>query len=281
MQAGLHISTEITGGVDANIQLLEAVIGNSPDGIALVDARHIVKLVNESALTLLAVSKESILSRPFPHPLTGGQPYEFRIETQNAEPRFVAGRTQEMMWNHREHMILSLRDVTERVRLRERLRSDSMQDELTGLYNRRGFIYFAEHHILLSGRSQQGMMVIFIDLDGLKKINDGLGHKIGDLAIIQAANVMRKTFRKSDVLARIGGDEFAVLALGRGSSDAKLIHRRISVALASENSNTSAEFRLSFSMGFAYYDPANPCSLENLLERADQSMYQEKRQKKQ
>jgi predicted signal transduction protein with EAL and GGDEF domain len=89
----------------------------------------------------------------------------------------------------------------------------ALSDELTGLYNRRGFMALAERQLKLGRRSGRGMLFILVDVDGLKQINDSLGHSQGDSALRRTAEVLRKTFRNSDVIARMGGDEFAVLAI--------------------------------------------------------------------
>ena len=97
--------------------------------------------------------------------------------------------------------------------LQSELSSLALTDELTGLYNRRGFICLSEVQLKLARRSGCDMVLFFIDVDGLKQINDSFGHSEGDNALIRTAEVLRMTFRESDVLARIGGDEFGALAI--------------------------------------------------------------------
>ena len=104
-------------------------------------------------------------------------------------------------------------DITDRKRMEEEILTLSITDQLTGLYNRRGFLSLAEQQLKLSDRNKSGMLLFFADLDLLKWINDTLGHEEGDKALIEAANVFKETFRTSDIIARLGGDEFAVLAI--------------------------------------------------------------------
>src|SRR5690606_30591217 len=105
------------------------------------------------------------------------------------------------------------RDVTER-RARERaLQSLTIVDDLTGLYNRRGFLTLAERHLKLAIRKKAGLFLLFADLDGLKQINDTFGHLEGDRALVSAAQILRQSFRSADIIARLGGDEFTVFPL--------------------------------------------------------------------
>src|ERR1051325_2089609 len=110
------------------------------------------------------------------------------------------------------HFIFQIQDITERKRAEAALQSLSLIDELTGLYNRRGFLAVTEQHIATIRRSDKVPVILYADLDGLKEINDSLGHHEGDRALAKAAEILKETFRSSDILARLGGDEFVVLA---------------------------------------------------------------------
>ncbi len=278
----LHMAPDFEASIDGNHRdLLNLIVGHAPDGLVLLDEQSVVRLINESALILLRKPAELLLTFPFPFELAGISPFELCLEEEGRDSRYVAVKRQEIVWNKLHHNILSLRDVTDRVRLREQLRSDSIHDALTKLYNRRGFMYFAQHHALVADREKRGMFVIIIDIDDMKSINDTLGHQAGDTAISQTARILRSTFRKSDVLARMGGDEFAVIAPGRNASDETAIRQRLNEALSNLNEKNGNSFRLSLSVGTSYYDPSYPCVMDDLLERADQSMYEEKRKNKQ
>ncbi|MBI2839973.1 MAG: diguanylate cyclase [Acidobacteria bacterium] len=171
-------------------------------------------------------------------------------------------------------------DVTDRKHLEDRLRGLSLVDELTGLYNRRGFMKLAELQLKIANRARSRLLQIFADVDGLKQINDRFGHEEGDLALIEVARVLRQTFRESDVLARIGGDEFAILAADVQDGGAKVCAARLRDKLETHNlSKPDRRYRLSVSVGIAHYDPAGPCSIEELLSRSDALMYENKRGK--
>ncbi|HXT48738.1 MAG TPA: diguanylate cyclase, partial [Gemmatimonadaceae bacterium] len=110
-------------------------------------------------------------------------------------------------------LVRAIRYAIERHQLQMALRAMALVDDLTSLYNRRGFQTLARQHMKMADRMRKRVSHIFVDLDGLKEINDTLGHREGDLALIETADLLRETFRESDIIARIGGDEFVVLAL--------------------------------------------------------------------
>jgi diguanylate cyclase (GGDEF)-like protein len=159
----------------------------------------------------------------------------------------------------------------------------SMNDELTGLRNRRGLMLLAEQQVRVSERTRQPFDLIFIDLDGMKKINDEYGHHEGDNALRDTAALLRSTFRDSDIICRYGGDEFAAIVIDdslRPSDRNGGVHppsERLATALDEFNYTQDRRYKLSLSTGVAHYDPANPISLEELLETADKGMYRAKR----
>ena len=152
-------------------------------------------------------------------------------------------------------------------------------DDLTGLYNRRGFFTLSEQQWKLAERKKQKLVLIYCDLDNLKAINDLQGHRMGDQALITVANLLKSTFRESDIVARMGGDEFAVLAIEAETNGNRMIKRLID---GLSSLNTSPEFHkpLSLSSGYAHYDPENPRSIDEVLAEADMQMYLQKHPKK-
>ena len=155
----------------------------------------------------------------------------------------------------------------------------SVRDELTGLYNLRGFHLLGEQALRLAQRSRGPFSVLFIDLDNLKQINDLHGHSVGSTTLIEAGNLLRATFRETDVLGRIGGDEFAVAGQFTHAAIA-LATERLREASALRNSQSGRRFTLSLSIGHVTSDPHAPEPLDTLLAKADTAMYEEKRRKK-
>lgn len=155
----------------------------------------------------------------------------------------------------------------------------SLRDELTGLYNRKGFYLLAEHALRLAHRSSLPFSVLFIDLDNLKHTNDSLGHQAGSEFLIETGEILKITFRDSDVMGRIGGDEFAVA--GQFSEMAiALAAKRLQDFCELQNAGTQRSMALSFSVGHVTSDSTRREPLDELLAKADQAMYQEKRRKK-
>ncbi|MBN1587447.1 MAG: diguanylate cyclase [Candidatus Omnitrophica bacterium] len=170
----------------------------------------------------------------------------------------------------------SVRYALERQRILGEVRSLSMIDELSGLYNRRGFLAMVQQQMEIGIRAKQYMLLVFVDVDGLKAINDTYGHQTGDQALVETANLMKDHFRRADILARIGGDEFAVLAIDAKKESAEAIKNRINQGIDAWNKESRYEFDLSVSLGIGIYDPDNPCSVDALLAQADFDMYREK-----
>ncbi len=170
-------------------------------------------------------------------------------------------------------------EIAERKRLEEELRNFSLADDLTGLYNRRGFFALAQQHMKTARRQEEQLFLIFIDLDGLKQINDTLGHLEGDHALTDTADILKKTFRASDIIARLGGDEFAVLA-GSLDTDAEKFSKRLQSQLDAHNTAGHRPYQLAMSVGIVVYDPEAPMPIANLLAHADAAMYEQKRAKR-
>jgi len=171
-------------------------------------------------------------------------------------------------------------DITERKQMEEKLRTFSFIDDLTGLYNRRGFLTLAEQQVKIANRTKGKMLLFFIDLDDMKWINDTFGHQEGDQALREVATILKETFRESDIMARMGGDEFVVLTVETDRENKDLLVPRLQENIACHNNRKgSRNFDLSISMGTAIYDPRPPCLIDELLEQADQSMYEQKRNK--
>jgi two-component system cell cycle response regulator len=172
-----------------------------------------------------------------------------------------------------------LRHTVERHRLRVEMRSLALRDDLTGLHNRRGFLLLAEQQMKVSRRNHSSCLLLFLDLDGLKNINDTLGHAEGNNAIVEAAGVFRSSFRQCDILARLGGDEFVVLAVGTSESSETALRAHLNQKVEAVNSQPNRMYPLSFSIGIVPCGANIQSSVEDLLAKADALMYQDKKRK--
>jgi diguanylate cyclase (GGDEF)-like protein/PAS domain S-box-containing protein len=173
-----------------------------------------------------------------------------------------------------------IHDITERKRMEEEMIALSITDHLTGLHNRRGFMALAEHQLKIQERTKKGLLLLFADVDNLKWINDNLGHEKGDKVLVEVASIFKDVFRKSDAIARVGGDEFTVLGIGASPKDFDIVKSHLQHQIDIYNAIENRDYKLSVSVGMAYNDPENPCSIDVLMSRADASMYEQKRSKR-
>ena len=174
-------------------------------------------------------------------------------------------------------LIRSIRYAIERQQMVRQLKALSVTDQLTGLYNRRGLTMSGEQMTKLARRLGQEVYLLFTDVDGLKGINDTLGHGEGDRALQDLARLLKGTFRDSDVIARIGGDEFVVLGTCSSADAARVARGRLVTALQEHNRRPGARYELSISAGIVSCGPAELTSIEDMLVQADALMYAQKK----
>jgi diguanylate cyclase (GGDEF)-like protein len=174
-------------------------------------------------------------------------------------------------------LVFYIYHVKELKQIEDKLKKAAITDDLTGLLNRRGFFVLAEHQCKLATRIKKIMALLYLDLDGLKVINDELGHEAGDQALMDISNIFKTTFRSSDIIARIGGDEFVVLLdeLPKPNDESTIISH-LQDNLKKHNELGIRNYELSISIGVAYYDGEHPCDISKLLQQADEAMYKNK-----
>lgn len=158
------------------------------------------------------------------------------------------------------------------------LNIQSNEDELTKVLNRRGFMDRAEKELKKAQKNHKNGMVFFADMDGLKKINDTYGHKVGDIAIQTEAQILLEAFRETDIVGRLSGDEFAIVSTGLTRGYISAIRERISQLNRSYSEKAGLPLTLSISLGYVEFTPEN-CDLDELLTKADQVLYKEKETK--
>jgi diguanylate cyclase (GGDEF)-like protein/PAS domain S-box-containing protein len=178
-----------------------------------------------------------------------------------------------------DEIIGSCFDITKRKEMEEELRLLSVTDQLTGLYNRRGFIALADQQLKLSARTRRAILLFFVDLDDLKGINDRFGHEEGDRALIETAYILKETFRETDIIARMGGDEFAILTIDSPGISSDSLTSRMQNRIDTHNADKRRPYTISMSMGIASCDPERNCTLDELMSSADQQMYERKKRK--
>ena len=174
----------------------------------------------------------------------------------------------------------AVRHAIERHRLLSALRSLSLIDDLTGLYNRRGFSDLGDQYLKLAKRSGRGVTMVYLDIDRFKTINDSLGHHVGDRALLKVADILKATFRRSDIVARLGGDEFGVLALEASRESSELLIERLRESVVEFNQTSPEPYQLSVSIGMARHEDDMRIHLDDLVAEADNAMYKEKHGKR-
>lgn len=195
------------------------------------------------------------------------------LEFYSEEPQTPSSQTLKLM----AQIGTQLGRVIEREQHARVVRDLSLRDELTGLLNRRGFMELGRHQREVAMRSGRPFAVLFADLNGMKTINDQLGHEVGDCALRDAAELLSSTFRGADLIARLGGDEFVVLAVDADPEHTNALEARVREALGAASTGPERPYELSMSLGVATFDPCQPQSLDELLGVADARMYAQKR----
>jgi diguanylate cyclase (GGDEF)-like protein len=200
-------------------------------------------------------------------------------EMRVSERRFTTGWLWHQVVPVDGGVAVTIRDIAARKHEAESLRQASLTDELTGLYNRRGFLTLAEQQLRLARRHGRDLVLFFADLDQFKQVNDRFGHAAGDRTLAAVGSLLRDSVRDSDIVARLGGDEFTILAVDGDASTASAVLRRVNARIAHLNGREELVVPVSMSIGHVRIPSNTTSSLDELLVRADQRLYQRKAQR--
>jgi diguanylate cyclase (GGDEF)-like protein len=179
-----------------------------------------------------------------------------------------------------EFVSTQVAQVIERKRMEQEIVNLTLTDEMTGLYNRRGFELLAEHEMKLAFRFKRSVLLFFCDLDDLKTINDSFGHAEGDAALKEVSAIIKETFREADIPARIGGDEFVILAPDMSTDSANIMPDRLQTTVENHNLKGGRPYALTLSVGISRFNPEVPHTVNELISEADKLMYLQKKEKK-
>ncbi len=257
-------------------QLLET----HQDAIFVYDNKRIIRYANPAAHTMFSKDSKELIGTPLPIEEDISIQKEIEIKDPYGNTMYLDVRSVSTDWDNESMTLSVLRDITESMQLRKELEQISLTDDLTGLFNRRGFNILSERTITLARRQQTDIFILFADMDKLKWINDTLGHLEGDAAIRSMASVLKRSFRESDLIARMGGDEFAVMGLINDPQAPSQLIERLHFLIEEFNASSGAKFKLSVSTGIEQLPYTSNLSIEETLHIADNKMYAEKEKKR-
>jgi diguanylate cyclase (GGDEF)-like protein/PAS domain S-box-containing protein len=296
-RAALAIADAIAGPRTIGPADFEAIYRYNPEGVLLTTPDGHILAANPAACAILGMTEREILQRGREGLIDPNDP---RLAPALAE-RTASGHARAELTMHRgdgstfvasvsstifttpDHKVRAtviFRDVSDEVAARElamarvvELERTAGRDPLTGLWNRRGFTVAAEHALATAERQNVVAQVVFVDIDGLKELNDTRGHTAGDAALVAVASAIDRALREVDVAGRIGGDEFVFLVVDTPSEDVHLVIERISAELGTD---PGAPDMLTFSFGVVERPAHSAATLSELVHAADQDMYQRK-----
>jgi diguanylate cyclase (GGDEF)-like protein/PAS domain S-box-containing protein len=290
-------------GLEADHYRLKTILDSAIHAIVVINDRGLIVEWSSQAELLCGWSYDDIIGKPIyaimppkhrekhqhnlPMVLSGERGLDFgkRIETsilnRNEFEVPVELAVSMTKIGDRSEFSLFMHDITERKKYEAQLQQMSITDELTGLFNRRGFLAIADRQIKLSCRRNDDIFLLYADFDNMKWINDNLGHQIGDNALMETAEILKRTFRQSDLIGRVGGDEFVVLITDHEKKNPlEKIMARFEKKIATANSLSNRGYKIMLSIGIVPYDHDKTCSINDLMCQADSQMYEEKRAKK-
>ena len=274
-----------------------SLVDSTDNSIFLVDTNFNYLLINKPHLVRMGLDENQYIGQPFS---AFHSQKETELFIEKAEKVLKAGKSMRFTYKSfkedkyflqtyspvigkdNEPIAITVinKDITELKHMEEKMRVLSLRDDLTGLYNGRGFTTLAEQYLKMAKREKKGFFMLYADLDNLKGINDKFGHKEGNYALTQIANILTDTYRESDIIARFGGDEFAIIPVAFDGDDINIIISRLHDKIKSYNSLNNRGYKLSLSVGTSYFDPEHPYSLDKLWSKADEAMYEQKQNKK-
>lgn len=280
-----------------------AMLDTSLDAVIMMDGNGIISYFNKAAEKMFGFKPKEVKGKKL-HDLLVSESARKKY-VQNL-PKFeqsgqcpIIGKTLEMYASKKDgtrfpveisvssfslqgkwHSVGAIRDITPRKEMETKLRESSRTDELTGLFNRRGFLELSSQQYKLAGRNKNALYLLLLKVDDLRTINEKYGHKTGDRMLQDTAKLLKSTFRESDIISRIGGDKFSVLIIAPPGRHIEMIIRsHIEDNLSIYHKQKIHGHELSLSMGISRYDPAIPCPLDELLNRANSMMKKNKRLK--
>lgn len=266
--------------IKENEKIFKEILQNYPDGIFLLDENKRIILTNKYGEKFFQKSENKIIGSEFDYPIPISESMEIEINISNNEKRIAEIMAKKIRFNKNNFFIVSLRDITEKKKLQEQLKFYATKDSLTGFYNRRYGLELIGQSIKVAKRKGEKITLCFIDIDNLKYANDTYGHPKGDELILTVTNGIKNIVRDSDIVVRLGGDEFLIAFLNADTSIAKSVMSRIEYKIYQIAKEKKFPFKVSISKGYSEFDPESEINLDKLISIADIEMYEEKSKKK-
>ncbi|WP_370324688.1 diguanylate cyclase [Euzebya sp.] len=253
----------------------------SDDGILAVDGHGIIAFANPAAARMLGRPAAVLRGLSFGVPIVAGGAAEIRLLHARRGVRVAELRAASVPQGDAADVthIVMLRDITRSARTRSELQRLALADHLTGVGNRRAFLALADQALKVAEREQRACLLVFVDIDRMKAINDRFGHRAGDQAVVETAQMLTDTVRDADIVARIGGDEFCVLLTGAPGRPESLDEALERLREATARLGERTEFPLSVTIGDARTEPGEHWTVAELMEAADARMYEAKRRR--
>ena len=268
--------------------------------ICIHDLDGVLTTVNPAALHCIGYSSDEVIGMNLQDFIPEGLKPQFpsflrQIRNEGISSgtfALIAKSGKQIVWQYQSilvsetgkepYVLGNAQDITKLVEATDQLKNLSLTDELTGLYNRRGFLTLAEQQIKLERheKTARGLTLMFADMDDLKPINDRLGHEAGSDALKELSKILKSVLRSSDLIARWGGDEFVILAIGTQDENVDQMSQRITDRIKEYNAESEKSYQLSCSVGIAPIPLDGERSFESLIAEADEAMYVEKRRRK-
>ena len=197
----------------------------------------------------------------------GEESLAVRAAQLGAEDYIIKGKTDSLQLRH------LIKYAFEQHELQHELSDLTLVDKLTGLYTKQSLFILSQHYLKLANRAEKGMMYFLVDISNLNEISNVFGSAEQKNALIDTANILKQTFRRSDVIARYAESIFAVVAIEANKDSDKILTHRLQTNLDNYNQSSNRDFKLSIEIGIAYYNPKYPCSIIEVIARACKSLY--------
>ncbi|MHA2010158.1 MAG: sensor domain-containing diguanylate cyclase [Promethearchaeota archaeon] len=299
----IHIATDISDyrqslkSLEESEEKYRSLVESTDDSIYLVDRNYRYQFINKKHLSRIGLSKDQFVRSLAFHEFHTSE--ETATFIDNVDTVFKTGVSHQYEYlslrdcryflqtfspvkeRNGETVAITVtsKDITKMKQLEETLRSLSFTDELTGLYNKSGFTTLTQQQLKVANRLQRGVFLLYADIDNLKQINDKYGHPEGDQLLKKTANLLKDIFRGSDTIARIGGDEFVVFSIETTDTNYDIIKTRFQQKLDNYNTKSDRPYTLTINTGIAYQEEGYSFSIDELMEKADKAMYEQKKNK--